>query len=216
MPLDPDILKLRWGIAPDDHSKDTLVGQVAAEAQALAETYTGRRFDLDDDQEDFERVNYSLQVRRYPIESITAMFPWAIGQVPNDPAPGGGVGPYRIDKAKGLIWPGNRGWADGRVLRVEYRGGFDPWPVDLNWAITQAADILWADTPGGGAAAGSGGGTSLGQVKKLSVVGVYSVEVGSDSSAGADAGQSETWGVLTPPITAVLDRYRIAAVVGIG
>lgn len=209
MPLDPAILKIRWGISDD--SKDPLVEQVAAQAQALAETYTGRRFDLGTDAQDFERVNYSLQVRRYPIVSIEKMHDWLAGQMPALPDEGSPIASYRLDKDKGLIWVATR----SGVVHVEWTGGYEDWPPDLDWAITQLADIIWSDTPGGGAAAGSGGGTALGQVKKLSVVGVYSVEVGGTDSS-SEGGGSEGWGVITPPIAVVLDRYSIAAVVGIG
>lgn len=210
MPLDPALLKIRWGITDD--SKDALVDQVAAQAQALAETYTGRRFDLDTDAQDFERVNYSLQVRRFPIESIEQLHDWQVGQMPGLPAEGAGIASYRLDRDKGLIWVGTR----TGVVHVEWTGGYATWPPDLDWAITQLADIIWADTPGGGAAAGSGGGTALGQVKKLSVVGVYSVEIGGSDSSSDGSGGSEGWGIITPPIAVVLDRYSLAAVIGIG
>lgn len=207
MPLDLDTLKARWGVTGT--GQDALVAQVAAQAQALAETYTGRRFDLGEDSGDFEPVAYSFQVPRFPIVSISALHGYATGQLPADPAPGAPITAYRIDKAKGLIWPGC-----GGQVHCTWTGGYETWPPDLEWAVTQAADIIWSDTPGGGAAAGSGGGAALGAIKKLSVVGVYSAEIGGADSSGG--GTESAWGVLPAEVTAVLDRYMLAAVVGIG
>ncbi len=210
MPLDPAILKARWGIT--DAAKDALVKSVADQAQALCETYCGRRFDLDDDVEDFAAVQYSFQVHRWPIASITAL-----SHVP--PSQIGGAAPtvrpiaqYRVNAAAGVVEPGEAaGWWAG-LVRCEYRGGFEPWPPDLAWAVTLAADLIWAGTPGGGAEVGSTGASQA--IKRISVVGVYSAEL-----AGGDAGGSDgdnTWGILPPNVTAVLDKYRHGAVIGIG
>lgn len=210
MPLDPALLKARWGLA--DASKDALVADVAATAQAFAERYTGRRFDLADDVEDFPRVMQSVQVRRYPIESITALWYHRNAQVPTDPPNVIGLNVYQLDAGKGLVWPGSGGTWPG-LLRVEYRGGYATWPIDLTWAVTQIADILWAGTPGGGAPAGTVGGQAA--LKKLSVVGVYSAEYDSGGDAGGNSGDN-TWGLVPPSATALLDEYRIAGVIGIG
>lgn len=208
MALDPAILKIRWG-ATD--AQMPLVEQVANQAQALCESYTGRLFDLGPDALDFPHVAYSFQVRRYPIVSVEGVWLWQLGQVPAEPDPGAAIAPYRMDRAKGLIWPGVHHWRG--VLHIEYTGGYDPWPHDLIWAVTQAADIVWRDTPGGGAAPGSAGGAALGVVKRISVVGVYSAEIG---ETGGGDGEANGWGVLPAEVTDVLDRYRAAAVVGIG
>lgn len=209
MPLDVETLKARWGIAGT--GQDALVAQVAAQAQALAETYTGRRFDAGADAGDFQPVNMSFQLPRYPITKITALHGYQAGQLPGDPVPGTPITSYRLNKVAGLVWPTCPPW----LVHCEWEGGYATWPPDLEWAVTQAADIIWSDTPGGGAPAGSAGGAALGALKKISVVGVYSAEIGTSDSAG-DADGNNTWGVLPPEVTAVLDRYRIAAVVGIG
>ena len=214
MPLDPALLKLRWGVT--DPALDPLVESVAATAQAIAEGYCGRKFDLDDDAEDFPGLSMSCQLRRYPITAITGLWQWLAGHVPGPMTAGNAIALYGMDAAKGLIWPGG---TPGGVLHVEYSGGFEIWPADLAWAITQAADILWSDTPGGGAPPGSAGGAGLASIKKLSVVGVYSAELDSGSSSGGGSGGDGApaqWGILPPEITATLDRYRVAAVIGIG
>jgi hypothetical protein len=215
MPLDPEILKLRWGVT--DAALDPLVEDTAATAQAMCESYTGRLFDLADEAEDFSGVVTSLQVKRYPLESVAAIWHWLTGQAPEDPPQGTGIAAYHMDKSAGLIWPGVNpcGWPG--VLHVEYRGGYATWPADLKFAVTLAADVIWNATPGGGAPAGTPG-EALGAYKKLSVVGAFSAEL--DTAGGGDAGGGSdgdnTWGILPPNVTSVLDRYRTAAVLGIG
>lgn len=206
MPLDRDILALRWGATSEQMP---LVEQVAAQAQALCEAYTGRRFDLAEDEGDFNRTFYSFQVPRYPIVQVFELRGWLVGQLPGEPDAGPPIAAYRMDKAKGLIWPGG---TYGDTVHCRWEGGFATWPYELTWAVTQAADIVWQDTPGGGAPAGSGGGASLGVVKRVSVVGVYSAEIGDTS--GTDGGDG--WGVLPVEVSDVLDTFRPAAVVGIG
>jgi hypothetical protein len=215
MPLDPALLKIRWGVT--DPALDVLVQDIADQAQGLAETYTGRRFDLQADMEDFSNVVRSLQVRRFPIEAITAIWYWQLAQMPEAPPQGTGVISYRLDAGAGLVWPGPNPCTWPGVLHIEYSGGFAKWPADLTWAVTTAADLIWSETPGGGAPVGSTAG-ALGPLRKLSVTGVYTAEYDTVAQAvGAGGGDGDnTWGILTPQITAVLDRYSIAAVIGIG
>lgn len=216
MPLDPETLKARWGITGT--GQDALVAEVAAQAQAICETYTARRFDLETDSGDFEPVGLSFQVPRWPIVQVTALHGWLAGQLPGAPTPGPPIAGFQMDKARGLVWPGGGNFFAGapwRMVHCEWSGGLDPWPPDLTYAVTQAADIIWSDTPGGGAPAGSAGGASVGAIKKISVVGVYSAEL-ADGGDGGDADGNNVWGVLPPPVTAILDRYRPAALIGIG
>lgn len=208
MPLDVETLKARWGITGS--GQDALVASVAAQAQALCETYCGRLFDFSADAADFQAVHLSFQVPRYPIKKLTALHGYQPGQLPGEPTTGPAIASYRLNKAQGLVWPS----CPPALVHCEWEGGYETWPPDLEWAVTQAADIIWADTPGGGAPAGSAGGAALGALKKISVVGVYSAEVGGGDTAGG--GGDNTWGVLPPEVTAVLDRYAAAAVVGIG
>lgn len=218
MLLDLATLKKRLGIPPEDTSKDTTISVVAAQAQALAENYCDRKFDLEEDDETFIGVTLSFQVRRFPLEAVTAIFAGSDLDAP--PPSGNPLATYQTDPAKGLVWPSRWGqnghWP---VLRCQYRGGYVEAPPDLLWALTQIFDELWAATPGGGLEPGQGGGGAFDAVKRFSVVGAYSVELGSTGDAGGGSGSGggdNAWGVLTPASTAVLDGYRRAARIGIG
>jgi hypothetical protein len=223
MLLDLDALKARLGIPASDTSQDATITVLAQQAQALAETYCDRAFDYGPDDETFPGVYSSFQVHRYPIETITEV---SIGTAFDQPVAGGApVMTRRVDAAKGLVWPFaypsvwvrdwlGPGWP---VLRCQYTGGFQTAPIDLGWALTQIFDTLWASTPGAGLPPGQVGAGAFDVVKKISVVGAYSVEMGStgDASHGAGGGDN-TWGILSPGITAVLDGYTRAAAIGIG
>jgi hypothetical protein len=220
MPLDPAILKARLGIADTDTSQDPVIAAVAVQAQALAENYCDRAFDLADETEEFPDVASSLQLRRYPVSEVTGL--WRMDGQQGTPLVddhGPDVTSFRIDRARGILWPAGWGcWLAGpaQQLHVEYSGGFDTWPVDLDWAVTAIFDLLWAETPGGGVEAGAGGATAFDAVKRFSVVGAYSVELGSSGDASGGGGGDNTWGLLPPSITSVLDYYRRATRIGIG
>ena len=221
MPLDPAILKARLGIPTDDTSQDPVIAAVAVQAQALAENYCDRAFDLADETDEFPDVASSLQLRRYPVSEITGF--WRVLRQYGTPLAddrGSDVTSYRVDRARGLIWPTGWGcWSAGpaQQFHVEYSGGYETWPPDLDWAVTSVFDLLWAETPGGGVEAGAGGATAFDAVKRFSVVGAYSVELGSsgDASGGGGSGDN-SWGLLPPSITSVLDFYRRATRLGIG
>lgn len=211
MPLDLDTLKTRLGIT--DNSQDAALTAVAAEAQALCEDYCDRKFDKAADEETFDQTSGALLVRRWPIDKAAGV---AIEDAAGRPVP---TTNYRVDYARGTIKGRSVSWAPGWAfgwspLTVSYTGGFDPWPIALNWAVTQAFDVLWSETPGGGIAAGTIG--AAGDVKKYAVVGAFSVEAvaGAAGEVGANAG--EGWGPLPASITSALDAYRRESAVGVG
>lgn len=216
MPLDIAFLKIRLGI--EDNSQDVALESIAAQAQALAEDYCDRKFDLEADEEAFDEAPPgSILVRRWPIVSIEAID--AGGVLVGDTR-------YRVDKAAGIIrgystWNGWSGW--GRPpITVNYTGGFEPWPIGLAWAITELAEVLWYATPGAGAdpGSGAGAGSGTGEVKRYSVPGAYTVEldVGESSSASSGGGGQggAQWGIIPPNVTAALDSYRRESRIGIG
>lgn len=218
MLLDLDKLKERLGIEPGDTSKDTTITVVGAQAQALAENYCDRKFDYEEDDETFSGVTLSFQVRRYPIDEIVSITRGDdLDLPPPNTVP---LAVRRTDTAKGLVWPSRWGWGGAwPVLRCVYTGGFQEAPTDLEWALYQIFDTLWASTPGGGAEPGTIGSGAFDEVKRFSVVGAYSVEMGSTGDVGGGSGSGggdNVWGILTPASTSVLDGYRRAARIGIG
>jgi hypothetical protein len=218
MLLDLAMLKERLGIPVNDVTKDAVITLVAEQAQALAETYTDRAFDLMESDEVFPAVTSSFQVRRYPITEITAI---AVGTQLDLPVPSGAaITSYRADAEKGLVWPWPGGYSSGRAspLRCIYTGGYAEAPRDLEWALTGIFDLIWAATPGGALPPGAPGGGAFDTVKKFSVVGAYSVELGSSGDPGGGSsggGGDNNWGILTPVQTSVLDRYCRGSVMGI-
>jgi hypothetical protein len=221
MPLDPATLKARLGIDASDTSKDAVIDVVAGQAQGLAENYCDRGFDVADQAEDFPNTASSAQLFRYPVTAVTGF--WRLlhqNGVPLAEDRGGDVTIYRLDKARGIVWPGGWGWASNpdAQLHIEYTGGLETWPPDLDWAVTAIFDLLWAETPGGGVEPGAGGATAFDVVKRFSVVGAYSVELGSSGDAGSTSGGGgdNSWGLLPPSITSVLDGYRRSTRLGIG
>lgn len=221
MLLDLDLLKSRLGIPADDDTKDAVIEMVGEQAQALAENYCDRKFDYGVDDETFPGVTRSFQVRRYPIKSVEKI---SVGTDLDEPDTNHQeLTVRRVDPAKGLVWPGSYNWAGAGgqwpVIHCEYTGGYIEPPIDLYWALSQIFDELWASTPGAGLEPGDVGGGSFDAVKRFSVVGAYSVELGSTGDAGGGSGSGggdNTWGILSPGITAVLDGYRRAARIGIG
>jgi hypothetical protein len=234
MLLDLATLKDRLGILPSDTTQDQTITVLAGQAQALAETYCDRAFDYGPDDETFPDVNQSFQVHRYPIDSIEGLTLGSDLDTPvANPTP---ISWLRADPAKGLIWPGGygyqnwiggwqmgSGWAGGAwsggswpVIRCQYTGGYQTAPIDLDWALTLIFDELWSTTPGAGVPAGQVGAAAFDAVKRFSVVGAYSVELATSADQGSKGGGDNTWGILTPAITSVLDGYSRAAAIGIG
>lgn len=217
MLLDLAMLKERLGIPPGDTTKDATITLVAEQAQAIAEAYCDRLFELADDVETFPGVVSSFQVRRYPLVSIAAITP---GDALDNPAQAGAaLASYRTDAAKGLVWtPLEAVQRLGGVLTCAYRGGYAAAPTGLLWALLRVFDIVWAATPGGGLEPGEVGGGVFDAVKRFSVVGAYSVELGSSSAEGSSpgGGGDNAFGILGPDETAMLDGYRRAAAIGVG
>jgi hypothetical protein len=211
MPLALDDLKARLGITDD--SQDAAILAVAAQAQALCEAYCDRKFDyLADEEETFEAARAFL-VRRWPIDPAVAV------EIVDEQ---GRVVPsqnYRLNRAQGIIYGRSVSWAAGWAfgwspLTVRYAGGLEPWPSDLTWAVTNAFDILWAETPGGGLPPGGAG--STGDIKKYSVVGAFSVESVAGAAGEVGANEGDGWGPLTASVTRGLDIWRRESRLGAG
>lgn len=212
MPLDLATLKARLGIPPEDTTKDAAIEATAEQAQALAEGYCDRKFDRLADVETLDPAA-SLLLRRWPLALDPAV-------IITDDA--GRVVPaqnYRVDAERGMIRGRAVSWAPGwflgwSPLTVTYTGGFDPWPSSLTWAVTNAFDVLWSETPGGGIEPGAP--STGGAVKRYGVVGAFYVdnEAGGVGEIGANEGAG--YGALTGPICRALDEWRRESRLGAG
>lgn len=213
MPLDVATLKERLGLDPGDTSQDNAIAAVAGQAQELCELYCDRKFDHEADEETFDQTAGALLLRRWPVDDTIAV---AIADDAGRVVPAQN---YRVDFARGAIKGRTVSWAPGwsfgwSPLTVAYTGGFDPWPSSLTWAVTQAFDVLWSETPGGGLPAGAAG--AAGDVRKYSVVGAYSVETTSGGVGEVGANAGEGWGPFPASITSALDPWRRESAAGVG
>ena len=148
----------------------------------------------------------SLQLPRYPIEQVVS-----VNFANNNQA----ISQYKLHKTAGLILFG--GVMLGDQVDVSYAGGYKTLPTDLEWAMFAAFDAVWQSSPAFGGTAGSGLVQGTGEVKKVSLVGVGSVDFDVGATAvGSTSSTGNPWGLLPGTVTAVLDRYRNTAPIGLG
>jgi len=213
MPWYDDIanLRIRIGLAGDDASKDALIESAADTTLDLIETYLDRKLELMADFEYAYLPNKYFLVRRWPITRDSVVIT-SDGNIVTTP-------PSLIDYERGIIYS-PRYVSTGLEAKVEYIGGFDPLPPSLLWAMLAAFDAVWANTPGWGGTPGQSPTTGSGEVKKVSLVGIGSVEldVGSSTSSSAKPGSntSTAWGIISEDALTILDRYRRESVIGAG
>lgn len=200
--IDIEDLRVRIGLDPADAARDNELDAAADQALALCETFCDRWFEKKTQIEQIWPAHGSFLVKRYPIASVTSIKD-ANGDVIDS-------GLYRTVDTAGIVLRGgcSIGGAGLWPLSIEYVGGFDPLPKDLEFALLAAFDAVWGSTPGWGAAAGS----AAEQVQKISVVGVGSIDFGTGgTTSGGTAGGTQIGaqpsGVLPVAVTAILQRY---------
>lgn len=204
----------------DPPAPPELVDAVMATALAICETFCDRRFEYKEGEtEQCMPGRYSLLVRRYPLIEVTSITSKAGVLDPSS---------YYVVSDSGLILRSCGGagtpWGFGRdVLTVVYNGGFDPLPGDLDWALSQTFDALWAITPG--AQGGSAEAESQQRTPaKISVVGVGSIDFESASSSSAAgfasqtrySGASAPWSIIPVRAMDILTRYMNQTVIAGG
>jgi len=199
--------KLRLGLLPGDVSKDVAIRSALNVALALAERYCDRAFIYASETARFPRNDWPrLLVRRYPIKQVLAVR-GPTGTAMEAPA-------YEVSRDAGIIYLGS-GWAGwsawgGGVIEVDYEGGYQVLPADLEEALWQTFQAVWDATPGMGLPPGSG--SSAGAVRSFSIDGMsigYDNNSGS-SSSGSDGGH----GAIPGWAIATLDFYRAETAVG--
>jgi hypothetical protein len=199
-----EVLRTRIGLAADDDTRDADIELAEEQALALCESHCDRWFLLLDELEQIWPVGRSLMVKRYPIESVIAI----------TDAVGATVDPmtYQVINDSGIIACQGQGWGAYRVpVKVEYTGGYEPLPADLEYAMLAVFDVLWAETPGWGATAGI---PLDAAVAKVSVVGVGSLDFDRGGSASSTNNASKGLGAIPATATAALQRYLNHTVMG--
>jgi hypothetical protein len=209
--IDIERLRVAAGLPVDDATRDAELELAYEQALTLCESYCDRWFPLQPQIEQIWPTRGAFMVKRYPIQSITAI----------TDANGAQLAPatYLINAPAGIVLRyGAAIAASAWPLSIEYVGGYEPLPADLDYAVLAAFDAVWASTPGWGASSEA----SAGQMQKISVVGVGSIDFGtSSSSTSTESGQRfasdlKPWGVLPVTVTAALQRYLNYAVIGVG
>jgi hypothetical protein len=189
--------KARLGIATGNTAQDAVISAVFAAALSIAEAYCRRRFILKNEMEVFHHFGgRALPLARYPIHTVESVQTGT-----------GSTVVFEVARGLGQLEFGGMVRADR--LTVKYAGGYDGtnFPADLELALWTIFDYLWAQTPGGGVAAGSVAGA--GAMKSFSIPGVLSIDYGNASaSAGAGAGAGAGGAHIPPLAVSILDLYR--------
>lgn len=205
MTYNVDTAKARLGIPDSDTSKDDAITACLAMGMAVAETYCDRGFQLTQEvQEIYGLYQRTLRTYRYPIKVVNSV---------KTISPG--ADPYEVDPSTLTIFKKDgqiiaSGGLSGTQVQIDYEGGYDPLPVDLEWALWGIFDAIWYSTPGFGVAPGDTGTAEPGVIKSFWINGVRLEYSTSSSSAAAavNAEKEELYGVIPLPSVSVLSRYR--------
>lgn len=206
-------LRVRVGLDPSDPSKDLELEAAASTTLGMLETYLDRKLPLALDTQVFFVNDPSILLRRWPVvlDTVSMIWPIGIGSEPLNP-----VDSKYVDYERGIIFSKQVGVAF--PVTVSWEGGFDVLPPDLMWAYWSAFDILWTSSATWGGSAG--GGAYAGAAKRITLVGIGSVEFDTGSSGGSGSGStsqdSVPWGIFPINVTTILDRYRRESVIGVG
>lgn len=235
MTWDVTTAKARLGL--EGTEQDALVQSAMDLAVAVAEGYCDRRFLKKADTQEFTTpCGPTLLVRRYPLVSLESLGPL---DPQDDPAPDPSPVPeqWRMDKKRGIVFmvgappyiaPDGTARAPSWLamslgvragFALNYIGGYDPLPADLEAALWMVFDAAWFSTPGWGADPGSQSGAGGDGVKAFGIDGMtLSFDTGSgDKASGQAGGDVGSWGPLLPlGATALLQFYRAETVMGIG
>lgn len=182
--------KVYLEIDPGDASQDDIIQQVMDYTQKSLETLLARELILGRHTVQFQHTPGS-GVLILPKPPITEVFTINGGQVPQDMLVHNDVGTIE-----------HCSFACQRTLEVDFEGGFDPLPADLERAMWGAFLAAWAgtDQTTGAPEAGSGVITGSGDVKSLTVFDGFKVDydVGTTSTSDNSGDDSTDWGWLAP------------------
>jgi len=202
MPYDQSTAKTRLGITGS--AQDAIIQQVLDMAEAVAESYTGRKFG-----ETTETVKvipfkgYAIKVYRYPLTSVTSI---------TDSEAVQSFTKFHLDSNAGIIYLD--GGAVSHELSVTYKGGYVTFPLDLEMALWDLFDAVWASVPGAGLTIGSAA-TPTAPIKSIQIPDVGQIVY--DNSAGqSSSGAAAGGGYITPNAAFLLDKYRAESVIGVG
>ncbi len=170
--------RLRAGIAIGDPTQDTAIGMAMDASLALIEKYCDRKFLYKNTVEEFTHVGSMVSLERYPIDYVDDMHEFG-----------------EINKINGMLDTGH-----SRYLKVQYAGGYEVLPEDLEIAFWSVFDAVHASTVATGPALSGG-------IKKLAITGVGSIDY--DTGSGGSTSTGGAFGGLMPMLAvSILDLYR--------
>lgn len=201
MPWDLDTVRAVAGYQPADTTHDAALMRVMDVVLATVENLLDRPLLRKRECVEFFNVNdRRLQLPRYPVCKVFA------------PQEGVIVHNRRgwIEPATGQCW---RPDDMGRVV-VDYEGGYDPLPSDLEDALLGAFSFRWdhSDPTTGLPVAGGGAATTGGEVSRVTINDFGSVSFASGGSSAAQASSTQGidpgyWGWLAP-WASILMKYQ--------
>jgi hypothetical protein len=194
--------KKRLGITDD--SQDAAITACLAMAQSLAETFCDRGFTLMAETQEMRGLyQNTLRTYRYPIKEVTGVFSLT---------PGSDLYEWPIDTLTVFKKSGEivlQGSISGVQIQVDYEGGYETFPTDLEFALWGIFDAVWYSTPGMGVIPGEATSSDPGTIKSFWINGVRLEYVtGSSGSAASSASKEELYGILPLTSVAVLSAYK--------
>lgn len=173
MSWDIDTAKANLGIT--DTSQDVALQLCLDTALAIVEGWLDRKLLLATETEVFhEPKSCKLWVERYPLVEVLT-----INGDDYNPAAG-----YEIEQDNGWIkgpWPAT-------PITLEYTGGYDPLPPDLEFALWQVFGALWAAMNQATGLPATDGGTSIDGIDSITVPDVGTVRFTSAANTAATTG----------------------------
>lgn len=185
--FDIAVLRVRAGLDAGDGSRDAEIIVAMGMALSLAERYCDRKFARMNDTERFtHHSGQSVSLHRYPVT--------AIAKVTCD---GTDVTSHHVDHLNGYLH------FDGRVqvheMQVEYDGGYDVYPADLEFALLQLFDSVWNVNYAGGS-------VSSGGIKTVRA-GSLSITYDTGGAAQVAGGGNALGGIMPASTASILDLY---------
>lgn len=202
MSWDLETAKIYLGIDPGDETKDDQIQGILDYTLKAVETLLQRKLLFARETVKFLRPRGdTILLPRWPVDTIVAI---------NDADPPVDM---EINEATGYIR--DPGFSGEKEISVEYDGGYDPLPTDLERVLWEAFMTAWGNTDaetGGPAGPGTGVIAGSGDVKSLTVFDAFKMDydVGTTSTGDGQSSlisQQSSWGWLAP-WAAILEMYR--------
>lgn len=184
MAFDIITARVKIGLQENDSSKDVILKLTMEQVVSIAEKYCDRKFVFGIGVAEFFNVNYEkrFQLPRYPVKQIASIEGVSVG--------------YQLHQELGMVLfdcP-----VSSRYIKINYAGGFDPLPGDLELAFWGMFDVVYQQNTSGGVASG---------LDKIVIQGVGSISYSDNASSGGGTG--DTMGGLIPALSlGVLNLYR--------